>query len=194
MKTEERDPEAARLFEEAEGVLAESDRSEAEALGRPLDVAEVRRLFAQVLDALGSSIGMNASVNELVRQAALFVECDGWASPGLLARRLRVNGHIAKALIETLRDQGILREEAPRWLPKPPPVHRSGTQGTWKGRRKETTPFICADCGQEYDPTGANQRRCPVCRNGRRPYLTGIPFRRLSRLSSSLHVEAIGSI
>ena len=161
------DPEVGRLLVEAEALDENHTEAGAEELNRPLDVAEVRRVFAQVLDGLGSAIGMNASVNELLRQAALFVESEGWASPGLLGRRLRVNQHIAKALVETLRDQGLLCEQPPHWLPKPPPVHRYGVQGTWRDHRKETRAFVCADCGQEYEPTGANQKRCPVCRGVR---------------------------
>jgi hypothetical protein len=156
------DPDVECLLAEAEAL--DGGEAGAEDLDHPLDVAEVRRIFAQVLDALGSVIGMNASVNELLRQAALFVEVEGWASPGLLERRLRVNRHIAKALVETLRDEGILKEEPQHWLPKPPPVHRYGAQGTWKDRRKNPTPFICAECGQDFEPGGANQKRCPVCR------------------------------
>jgi hypothetical protein len=110
------DPDLERLLAEAEAVEDEKEE-QPEEVDRPLDMAQVRRIFEQVLDALGASIGMDASVNELLRQAGLFIEVEGWASPGLLERRLRVNSHIAAALVETLRDQGMLREEAPHWLP-----------------------------------------------------------------------------
>jgi len=161
------DPESERLL--AEAALEDEGEGGIDKPDPPLDVVEVRRVFAQVLDALGSSIGMNASVNELVRQAALFVEVEGWASAGLLARRLRVNRHIANALVETLRDQGLLHEQPPHWQPAESHIlsrtaQRSRRNGTWKGRRKDPSPFICADCGQGYEPTGANQKRCPACR------------------------------
>ena len=163
------DPEIARLLAECEMLGEDDSDPDTKNLDRPLDMAEVRRVFSQVLDAPGSSIGMNASVNELVRQAALFVEVEGWASPGLLARRLRVNRHIAAALVETLRDQGLLREQPPHWQPAERPMlsrtaQRSRRKGTWKGRRKNPRLFICADCGQEYEPSGANQKRCSACR------------------------------
>jgi hypothetical protein len=140
----------------------------------------VRRIFAQVLDALGSATGMNASVNELLRQAALFVEIEGWASPGLLERRLRVNSHIAQALVETLRDQGMSREEAPHWLPVEQPLARARQRRLrktkWKDHRKDSRPFVCIDCGREYEPTGANQKRCPDCRPTVKVALAEIPF------------------
>jgi hypothetical protein len=162
------DPEVERLLAEA-GTLTE-DEGATEELDRPLDVAEVRRVFAQVLDVLSSAIGMNTTVNELLRQAAQFVEFEGWASPGLLGRRLRVNRHIATALVETLRDQGILQEEPPQWQPaQDPPLtrahQRSIVKGSWKTRRKETRLFVCEVCGKDYEPTGSNQRRCPACRS-----------------------------
>ena len=162
------DPEMERLLAEAGAPDENGGEGGTEEPDRPLDVAEVRRVFAQILDALGSTIGMNASVNELLRQAALFVEVEGWASSGLLERRLRVNVHIAKALVETLRDRGTLREEPPNWLPAERPLNRSTQRsmrmGTWKGRRKDSRLFVCVDCGQEYEPTGANQKRGPACR------------------------------
>jgi len=162
------DPEMERLLAEAEVPGEDEDEGGTEEPDRPLDVAEVRRVFAQVVEALGSCFGMNASVNELIRQAALFVEVDGWATPGLLERRLRVNRHIAKALVETLRDRGTLREEPPNWLPAEAPLSRPAQRSVrkrrWNECRKDSRLFVCADCGQEYEPTGANQKRCPACR------------------------------
>lgn len=171
------DPNLERLLAEAEAVDGEKEE-QPEEVDRPLDMPEVRRVFAQVLDALGSAIGMNASVNELLRQAALFVELEGWARVGVLERRLRVNRHIAKALVETLRDQGILREDAPNWLSAEQPLgrarQRSLRKTRWNHRRKESRPFICIDCGREYKPTGANQKRCPACRPRVKVALVGL--------------------
>jgi len=162
------DPEMERLLAEAGAPDEDGGEGGTEEPDRPLEVAEVRRVFAQVLGALGSSIGMNASVNELLRQAALFVEVEGWASPGLLERRLRVNVHIAKALVETLRDRGTLREEPPNWQPAEAPLSRPAQRSVrkrrWNECRKDSRLFVCVDCGQEYEPTGANQKRCPACR------------------------------
>jgi hypothetical protein len=164
-----KDVDADRLLREA---LDDEDDEERPAIEKPLTKAVVSRVLHQALAWLDVARGMDASVNELLKRAAEFVEFEGWASPGLLQRRLRVNQHVAVALIATLEDEGRLRKEGPRWLPAEGDMLAMSMQRGIKSNGGDARPHaeasVCVECHQEYEPTGAHQKRCPTCASVRR--------------------------